>query len=535
MSVIVAAIAACVIAAPPQLEAASAQPLAELSAPLDPFEIAPDIREPTEAEWAEIERLVGAAEAARDANRFDEAFREANALVELARATFGPAHPVTASSINIVGQVHYAKGEYREAAALFAEVAEMRVAALGEAHPDVGQAYNNLASAHVMLGDYRAGLEGQRKALAVWRAALGPDHPEVAAGVENLGMALIDTGDLAEADAVLTEADALLRRVAPEDMGRARVLSALGRVATGQGRYERAETCYREAFAFAQSVGEERSVSASIALTGVGDVLDTVGRHAEAIPYFQQGADIFELTLGAEHPFVGTSLANMGAAHVVGGDFGRAEPLLRRALTLREGALGADHVETAEARSYLGEALRGQGRLLEAQAEAERAVTDLAKALGDQHRLTAFAVMRLATTLGDAGEPNAAVAMGSRAVDALRAELGPDHPDTASAEARLASLLLQSGDAQGAEAMFRRALVAADHAYGAAGDIALDRRAGLMEALLRLNRPRDALEAGRAIDTLNARRPGGAARRVYRSRINAAWVTASALEAEAGP
>ena len=135
---------------------------------IDINDVPPAVREPTEEEYAEIERLVGRAEGARDAERFDEAIAAATELAALSAATFGPRHPITASCLNIIGQVKFDQGDMDGAESIFREGLAMRVEALGETHPDVAESLNNIAGVLSRRGQYAEALGFLQRAVDVW-------------------------------------------------------------------------------------------------------------------------------------------------------------------------------------------------------------------------------------------------------------------------------------------------------------------------------------------------------------------------------
>jgi tetratricopeptide (TPR) repeat protein len=62
----------------------------------------------------------------------------------------------------------------------------IRENALGPDHPDVATSLNNLGFLYDAQGQYAQGEPLYERSLAIDEKALGPDHPKVATGLENM-------------------------------------------------------------------------------------------------------------------------------------------------------------------------------------------------------------------------------------------------------------------------------------------------------------------------------------------------------------
>ena len=80
---------------------------------------------------------------------------------------------------------------------------------LGAEHADVAQSLNNLGVLYHARGDYAEAEPLYQRALDLRRKALGPGHPDVAQSLENYAALLRDTGRQAAAAEVEAQAAAL--------------------------------------------------------------------------------------------------------------------------------------------------------------------------------------------------------------------------------------------------------------------------------------------------------------------------------------
>ena len=107
-----------------------------------------------------------------------------------------------------------------------------------------------------------------------------------------------------------------------------------------------------------------------------------MGRYAEAEPLIKRALEIYEKTLGDEHPYVATGLANLaGLLHSLG-KYAEAEPLFKRAIAIHERTQGPEHPNAAVSLNNLAKLLQDQGRYVEAEPLYRRALVIAEKTLG---------------------------------------------------------------------------------------------------------------------------------------------------------
>ena len=152
-----------------------------------------------------------------------------------------------ALTVNKLGHVHLARGEYAAAESLYREALALRRSALPENHPDVALMYVNLGLALHGRGDTAA--EGLvRRGLEAKLRVFGDAHPEVALDRMSLGDILIDAGQLAAAESLFVHALAAQRQVfGPSHQRIARSLIGLARIDLERGNGPSAERRMRQA------------------------------------------------------------------------------------------------------------------------------------------------------------------------------------------------------------------------------------------------------------------------------------------------
>ena len=94
------------------------------------------------------------------------------------RRTRGHLHEDTLESINRLGALHKAKGNFAAAQPLLEEALAAQRRTLGDENPDTLLSINNLGSLHKAKGDFAAAQPLYEEALAAYRRTLGDLHED---------------------------------------------------------------------------------------------------------------------------------------------------------------------------------------------------------------------------------------------------------------------------------------------------------------------------------------------------------------------
>jgi CHAT domain-containing protein/tetratricopeptide (TPR) repeat protein len=132
----------------------------------------------------------------------------------------------------------------------------------------------------------------------------------------------------------------------------------------------------------------------------------SMGDYAAAEKYYRQTVDVFEKTVGKEHPYYARLLINLGVLYRDLGDFARAESCLLEAKDIFEKTLGKDHPDYAVSLNYLGALWYATGDYARAETYILEAKTILGFIMGKDHPDYAASVNNLGLlyyAMGDYG------------------------------------------------------------------------------------------------------------------------------------
>ena len=201
-------------------------------------------------------------------------------------------------------------------------------------------------------------------------------------------------------------------------------------------------------------------------LRNLGDVfLCQLGQYGPAQIYLLKALPIFEAIYGPHHVQVAVTLANLGNAYMVLGDYVKAKALLERALAANEAANGPQHV-VATTLASLGNVYDALGDFVKAKALLERALAINETAYGKHHVEVAATLTNLGNAYGSLGDYRKKKLLLERALVIDQATYGPHHVKVATTLMNLGNAYMFLGDYLKAIEVLERALEINEAAYG---------------------------------------------------------------------
>ena len=406
--------------------------------------------------WNELN---GAVVEAYQAGDYAEGVRLAEEALELARASLGPTHPSTLTSLNNLAGLYQSQGRYGEAEPLFEQALELSRQTLGPTHPDTLISLNNLAGLYDSQERYDEAEPLYEQALELSRQTLGPTHPDTLISLNNLAGLYDSQGRYGEAEPLLEQALELSRQtLGPTHPDTLISLNNLAFLYWSQGRYGEAEPLYEQALELRRQTLGPTHPNTLNSLNNLALLYSRQGRYGEAEPLFEQALELFHQTLGPTHPSTLTSLNNLAFLYWSQGRYGEAEPLYEQALELSRQTLGPTHPSTLTSLNNLATLYDSQGRYGEAEPLYEQALELRRQTLGPTHPDTLISLNNLAGLYESQGRYGEAELLYKQALELRRQTLGPTHPDTLASLNNLAGLYSSQGRYGEAEPLLEQAL-----------------------------------------------------------------------------
>lgn len=188
-----------------------------------------------------------------------------------------------------------------------------------------------------------------------------------------------------------------------------------------------------------------------------GTLLGEAGRSDEAELELDRALRLRRRALGERHPWVATTLAELGLVRAQQGHLAESRVLQEEALSILEGALGRRHPRTGQMLMNLGNLARKMDDREEAVAYYLRALTITEAGLGNTHPIVGSILTAIGMARFEAGDLEGATPALVRAVDLLeRPSAGPS-PELGMALRTLARVQRGRGALEDARATFTRA------------------------------------------------------------------------------
>jgi tetratricopeptide (TPR) repeat protein len=168
-----------------------------------------------------------------------------------------------------------------------------------------------------------------------------------------------------------------------------------------------------------------------------GKCLYSDGQFKEAEAQFIDAMDRRKRVLGAEHPDMLTSMANIASTFWNQGRWKEAEELEVQVIETRKRVLGAEHPDTLTSMANLASTYGNQGRWKEAEELEMQVIETRKRVLGAEHPSTLTSISNLASTYWDQGWWKEAIKLIEGCVAVQIRILGTNHPSTSSSYAAL--------------------------------------------------------------------------------------------------
>ncbi len=428
---------------------------------------------------------------------FDAAHPLQKQALDTRRRVLGDTHPDTLASINQMGVLLLAQGNWSESERYLSDALAKKREVLGEDHPDTLTAISNLGALQWSQGRLAEAESLCREAMDRSRRVLGDEHPDTITSIGNLGSLLHTRGNLRDAEILEREALSKRRRVLGEHHPLTLTsLNNVGTLLSAMSRFSDAEPYNREALEKHRRVLGEEHPSTLTVMDNMSMLLLEQGRFADAEPLARAALEGRLRALGPEHPSTLTSLSNLGALLCSLGRFTEAEQYWRAGLEAARRVLGEDHPATLTSINNMGHLLQMQRRYADAEPFVREALARSRRVLGEEHPHTLHAINNLGVLLLNEGVLDEAGAYLRESTEKFRRVMGEDHPETLESIGILGWLHVQQGKYAEAESSYREAMHRSERLLGdnAPGTL------GCMQRFVHLYTAWDKAEPGKGHD-----------------------------------
>ncbi|MEQ1675964.1 MAG: CHAT domain-containing tetratricopeptide repeat protein [Chitinophagaceae bacterium] len=207
-----------------------------------------------------------------------------------------------ASSLNNLGLVQKATGNYAGAERSYKKAIANYIALGKTNHPDYTNPVNNLGELYRTMGRLQEAVYAFEEVIVLRKKFLGTEHPNYANAVNNLALVEFAIGKYADAATHLAECrDIYKRTLGEKDKFYANSLNNLASVYKAAGKLQLAEENYKECLRIFKATYGETSDKYGTYLGGLAGTYRQMKRYDEAIALTLQSLLIIKNKLGESH------------------------------------------------------------------------------------------------------------------------------------------------------------------------------------------------------------------------------------------
>ncbi|MBV9505128.1 MAG: tetratricopeptide repeat protein [Acidobacteriia bacterium] len=274
-----------------------------------------------------------------------------------------------------LGALLRAEARYAESEALLLDDLHQAEVLAGKNSLEYGRASSGLGALYLSWGQVAKAEKFALQAQTILAGQLEEGHTERVNNSSILASVYAEERRYAEAEpllqAVLAHAD---------DHLLARTYNDLAVLALRQNELSKAEALALKA---RESVAAGLPFAAVI-LTNMGQICRLEGRYIDAEKHYREAIEIWEHSLGRNHPDTAKAYMNLAAFYHLRGREHGAEDLYQRAAAVFESVYGASHALTLIARNQLADVYRAEGRYTESEKLGQVTLAALEQSLGPE-------------------------------------------------------------------------------------------------------------------------------------------------------
>ncbi|MEL6442889.1 MAG: serine/threonine-protein kinase [Bacteroidota bacterium] len=334
---------------------------------------------------------------------------------------------VQAQMMTVMGNVYRSLGLYEDAERLYTDALALRETLFGPRHADVASSLDDLGAMDYARGNYARGAERYQQALAIKEALYAPTDAEVLTSLTGVARAMHWLDSLVIAESLYVHVlDQRRAHHAADTLALANALLNVGAINQLQRRFEEAEPYFQEGLALLRAHSDASPLQISEITNDLGVLLKNLERYGEAEPLYRETLAIRQRILGDTHPRVATSLNNLGAFLRSTEQYEEALDVSLRAVEVYRAALGDDHPEYAIGINNLASSYDDVGDTDQALRYYRESLDVMERALGSEHTTTNALRLNLGSMMLDVERYAEAEALLRTAYGHLLASQGPD-------------------------------------------------------------------------------------------------------------
>lgn len=291
--------------------------------------------------------------------------------MDIRKKVLGVDNPNYATSIIYICYVYYNLGDWQTALKYLLQVKKMKEKDLRERDPQYASLLSDIGSAYREAGDFQNALKYTMKSLEIRQQILdyhiAIKHPDVTLGdsyrdaisrsYNNLGIIYSGMGDYKTAFKYYSLALEIMKQKSiqtDEDISYATSVDNLGGCYQNLEDYKNAIVCYKKAMEIRKRLQGEEHPDYAYSLSHIGTIYRLMKDYQNSLKYHTQALEIRKKVFGTKHPDYSSSLAHLGNIYDDMGDYQNALKYHKQAMEIYKKVYGEKHTYYAVSLSNIG-------------------------------------------------------------------------------------------------------------------------------------------------------------------------------------
>jgi tetratricopeptide (TPR) repeat protein len=238
----------------------------------------------------------------------------------------------------------------------------------------------------------------------------------------------------------------------------AELSNSMGKVFAHFADYGKALEFYQKCLDIWQKTIGAEHPKADMLYNDIGKVLRHKGQYDEALGFTKKSLDIRVETFGAEHHSVADSLHNIGVILTDKQEYDRALEYHYQSLNIKERTLGVDHPDVALSYNSIGVCCYENGEHDKALGFYQKCLDVRLRSLGATHSLVATSYNNIGLIYGGKGEFNKAMKCFEQSLGIWQKTNGLEHPYVALSYYNIGNICYEKGEFEKALEYFQQCL-----------------------------------------------------------------------------
>ncbi|MEO8011601.1 MAG: serine/threonine-protein kinase, partial [Dokdonella sp.] len=253
-----------------------------------------------------------------------------DAALDRARTELASDPVLQADVLDDFGEIRSNQGRFEEARALFDTALAVAEREYGPNHPIVAESLLNLGAVAAFSGNVADAATPVLRAIAILERDDGGDPMALANAINSLAAVRQNQGDLTAAREVSERSLQMFRDIAPDGSEMMQSLINTGMLVVNDGDVDRGEALLREALAVIEKHHGPDSANLWPALSSLADVHFVRGDIVQELQALERALAIARATFPHAHPWVATSLVELGVYFSRQDRWAEGEPLIHQ-------------------------------------------------------------------------------------------------------------------------------------------------------------------------------------------------------------